>query len=81
MPKEQKLPPPKYYYDVKIECMLPTTLTYRILAETPEQAAELIKGKSPNAVHHKLSGKKDLMLRVYASGSSMLKFIKKLVGG
>lgn len=81
MAKEQKLPPPKYYYDVKVECMLPATLTYRILAETPEQAAELIKGKSPNGVHHKLAGKKDLALKVYEAGSNMMKFAKKLLGG
>lgn len=73
-------PPDKHYYDVKVSCMLPATLTYKILAETPEQAAELIKGKSPNSVQHKLSGKKDIELKVYDSGSCIIKFIKKLLG-
>lgn len=73
-------PPPKYYYDVKVECMLPATLTYRILAETPEQAADLIKGRSPNSVAHKLIGRKELNLKVYLAGSSMMHFMRKLFG-
>jgi len=80
--KEAKLnePKPKYYYDVKVECMLPATLTYRILAEDPQQAADLIKGQQPNSVHHKLMGRKEIMLRVYDSGSSMMRFMRKLFG-
>lgn len=76
--KKQELPPPKFYFDVKIECMLPATLTYRILAETPEQAADLIKGKQPNSVHYKLAGKKELKMIVYHAGSCIIKLIKKL---
>jgi hypothetical protein len=71
---------PKLYFDVKIECMLPAVLTYRVLAEDATQAAELIKGKSPNSVSHKLVGKKDIVLKVYDSGSSMMRFMKKLLG-
>jgi hypothetical protein len=78
--KKKDLPPEKHYYDVKVECMLPATLTYRILAETPQQAAEMIKGKQPNSVHHKIIGRKELVLKVYNSGSSMMRFMKKLLG-
>lgn len=73
-------PKPKFYYDVKVECMLPAVLTYKVLAEDPIQAAELIKEKSPNQVSHKLHGKKDLVLRVYDASSSMMRFMKKLIG-
>src|SRR4030043_80302 len=45
---------PKHYYDVKVECMLPATLTYKVLAEDPNQAAELIKNMKPTSVRHKL---------------------------
>ncbi len=68
----------KYYYDVKVECMLPATLTYRVLAETPEQAAELIRNQGPISVKHKLIGKKDLKLTVYDAGCSFIKLIKNL---
>ena len=74
------LPPKLYYYDVKVECMLPATLTYRILAENPDKAANLIKGKSPNAVHHKLVGRKELSLKVYDAGSVLIRLFKKIVG-
>lgn len=77
-----KSPPikPKLYYDVKIECMLPATITFRILAEDAQQAAELIKGASPISVQHRLHGRKDLKLSVYEAGSTMLKWMKHLVG-
>ncbi len=79
----EKSPPikPKFYYDVKVECMLPATVTYRVLAETPEQAAELIRGASPVNVKHRLIGKKDIKLSVYDAGSTMLRWMKNILGG
>lgn len=70
----------KHYYDVKVECMLPATVTYRVLAEDAAQAASLIKGMSPVGVKHRLIGKKDLKLSVYKAGSSMLEWAKNLMG-
>ena len=78
--KRKKAPPPKYYFDVKVECMLPATLTYRILAEDAKQAADLIKGKRPTSVQHKLIGRKELMLKVYDASGCMIRFMKKLLG-
>ena len=77
---KQAAPKEKKYFDVKIECMLPAVLIYRILAEDANQALELIKGKSPNSVQHKLPGRKELVAKVYDSGSCMLRHIKKLLG-
>lgn len=71
---------PKYYFDVKVECLLPATLTYRILAEDAPQAAEMIKGHQPNSVQHKLIGRKELKLTVYQAGSTMIMWMKRLVG-
>lgn len=73
-----KLPKPKYYYDVKVECLLPATLTYKILAEDPHQAVELMKGKSPNSVQHRLIGRKELKLIVYDAGCTFIRFMKML---
>lgn len=83
--KEAKVPSsppikPKFYYDVKVECMLPAVLTYRVLAEDPRQAAELIKGHSPTGVKHRLIGRKELKLSVYDAGSSMIRWMKNLLG-
>jgi hypothetical protein len=79
--KKAQLPPPKFYYDVKVECMLPATLTYRVYAETPQQAAEMIRGTSPTMVKHRLIGRKELKLMVYDAGCSMIRLMKNLLGG
>ena len=80
--KEDKLPKikEKFYFDVKLDCMLPATLTYRVLAEDPQQAADLIKNMSPTGVNHKIIGKKDLKLSVYNAGGSFLRWTKNLLG-
>lgn len=70
----------KFYYDVKVECMLPATITFRILAEDAEEAAGLIRGASPNHVQHRLHGRKDLKISVYDAGSTMLRWMKNLIG-
>jgi hypothetical protein len=70
----------KHYYDVKVECMLPATVTYRVLAEDPIQATELIKGQAPIGVKHRLAGKKDIKLTVYDASSSMIRYVKNLLG-
>jgi hypothetical protein len=61
--------------------MLPATLTYRVLAETPQQAADLVKDKSPNSVQHKLIGRKEMVMRVYDASGCVIRFMKKLLGG
>jgi hypothetical protein len=71
---------PKFYFDVKVECLLPATLTYRILAEDAQQAAELIKGTQPVSVKHKLIGRKELKLTVLDAGSTMIRWMKRLAG-
>lgn len=78
---KSKLPPTKFYYDVKVECLLPAILTYRVFAENAQQAAELIKGQTPTQVRHKLIGRKEIKLTVYDSGSSMIKWVRNLFGG
>jgi hypothetical protein len=77
---KDKTPPIKHYYDVKVECLLPATLIYKVLAETPEQASEMIKNMQPVGVKHKLIGRKNLKLSVYDAGSNLIKFIKNLAG-
>lgn len=77
---ERLKPKPKFYYDVKVECLLPATLIYRVLAEDAYQASVMIKGQSPVGVKHRLIGRKELKLMVYDAGSSMVRFMKNLLG-
>jgi hypothetical protein len=74
-------PKPKFYYDVKIECMLPATLIYRVLAEDAQKAAEMIKHIQPVSVKHRLIGRKELKLTVYDAGCTVIKYLKNLFGG
>jgi hypothetical protein len=75
-----KQPPPLYYFDVKVETMLPATLTYRVMAEDARQAAEKIRGTQPNSVKHRLIGRKDFKLTVYDAGSTFIKWMQRLAG-
>jgi hypothetical protein len=77
--KDKPKIPEKKYFDVKVEVMLPATLTYRVLAETPEQAFELIKNQSPVSVKHKLAGRKEIKATVLDAGSVLVRFVKQLI--
>lgn len=83
--KAQKLPQsppikPKFYYDVKIESMIPATLTFRVLAEDAQTAADMAKGMNPTGVNYRLVGRRDKKLSVYDAGSTMLRWMKNLLG-
>ncbi len=76
--KDKILPKQKIYYDIKIETMVPAILTYRVLAEDPQQAILLIKNIVPT-IKYKLGGKRDIKMTVYDAGSTIIRFIKNLV--
>lgn len=68
------------YYTVKIETMLPATLTYKILANSPEEAVNKARKTQPQQIQHRLAGKKDIKATIYEFGSTMIKLITNLVG-
>jgi hypothetical protein len=78
--KDDKQKQDKKYFDVRVETMLPATVTYRILAEDAQQASALIKHQNPISVKYRLLGKKDIKLTVYDAGSTMIRFMKNLIG-
>jgi hypothetical protein len=65
------------WYDVKLECMLPATLIYRVYSEDnkPELAIDLAKRQMPNSVKYRILEKKDIKYYVYLAGTSLLKYI------
>lgn len=77
---EKPKPIEKKYFTVKIETTLPATLTYNVLAETPEQALELTKNLQPNVVKHRLIGRRDTKVSVSDLGSCIIHFVKMLSG-
>jgi hypothetical protein len=70
MAKDKK--PIKQYYDIKVEAMVPATLSYRIYAEDENEALELVKRASPNQIKYKIAAKKDKKLLVYKPGTSLI---------
>lgn len=74
MKKENKQ---KTYFDVKMEVMLPATVTYRVYAEDAEQALNQIDNTtSPASIKHHLTKKRNIKATVYDAGCSIIKFIK-----
>lgn len=69
----------KKWFDIRVECTVPATLTYHILAYDAEEASKLIKKHQPNSIKYKLPNRKEIKLMVYDAGTCMIKFIKNLL--
>jgi len=69
----------KKYYDVRIECMVPATLTYRVFAENFDEAIELTKRQQPIHYKYKVTEKKDIKISIYDAGTSLIKFVKNMI--
>lgn len=67
-------------YDVKVETLVPATLIFKVLAESPEQAITLASKKSPNSINYMLAGRKDKLVTVYNSNSVIMRLKKILYG-
>jgi hypothetical protein len=77
-PKKSQEKPMKKYYKVSIETLLPATISFRVLAESPEKAAEMIKNQNPVEVRHKLAGRRDKKITVYDWGTTIIRFFRNL---
>jgi hypothetical protein len=73
-------PKPKFYFDVKVETMIPATLIYKVLAEDAQQASDLIYNTKPNYIDYRFNHKKNIKLTVYKMGCSIILFMKNMVG-
>jgi hypothetical protein len=77
---EAKKPPQKQYYTVKLEVMAPVELTFRIFAETPQKAEEMVR-RNPlpplsGPMRPKLSRIKRIKSTVYKAGTNLYYFVK-----
>jgi hypothetical protein len=77
MPNKETKEPIKQYFDIKVEALVPTILTYRIFAETEQLALEQITKKAPTGMKPNLSMKRIIKATVYFAGSSVIKLVKK----
>lgn len=76
MNKIETKPKQKKLYDIKLECNMPCTLTYRILADDENDAILQIRKHSPNNIKHNINLKRDIKATVYEAGYLMIKLIK-----
>jgi len=71
----------KTYFDIQLESRLPATIKYRILAESPQEALQmLLKGTiNPIEVKYKLNARRDIKATIYAAGSNLVKLVKHFI--
>lgn len=79
MTDKTKKPIEKQYFDVRVECLVPTTYHYRIYSDSAETALAEIKGKSPNGIKQNHNAKRQLKASVFTSGSSIVRFVKRFL--
>ena len=72
----------KQYYTVKLEVTAPINITYKVYAEDPEQALDIVLKNSLQNINIPpqpiLSQMKRLKGTVYAAGNSLIQLVKTL---
>lgn len=77
--KPAEKPKPKaqpQFFDVKVECLLPATLTYRVLAMDANEAVKLSMSKPPNHIRHNIPARRNIKATVYKAGELGIKYTK-----
>ena len=74
--KKKIVLPQKKYYDVKLEALVPCTITYRVYADDEHDALTQIGKKAPTNVKPNVNLKRDIKATVYDAGSSIIRFAK-----
>lgn len=69
------------YFNVVIEGLMPVTFSYKVLAESADEAFKKIESKQekPHHIDYKNHKFKKIKCRVYEFGSSIMKFIKNWI--
>lgn len=78
--KKETKKPEKEYFTVKVEALVPVTFTYRVLAETPEQAVEIISrpGSHVETAPPRImfNAARKIKAKVYNLGTVMMRLVK-----
>lgn len=77
--KQAAKPKEKKYFTVKVEAMVPATISYRVYAEDEESAIKLIDRQSPTHFQPKINAGKKIKIMVYNSGSNIIRLVKNFV--
>lgn len=74
---EKDIKKPDILYNVVIETLVPTSITYRIYAQNPEEALDKMKRANPTNIQPILRKKRDLKATIYEYGSLIIKLTKQ----
>lgn len=77
--KQAAKPKEKKYFTVKVEAHVPATITYRVFAETEEDAIKQIDRQAPTHFQPKINLGKKIKISVYNSGSNIIRLVKNFV--
>jgi hypothetical protein len=67
----------KQLFTIKLEAMAPIELTYKVWAETPEQAVDLLKTATLTARPKPIiARKRNIKATVYRYGTMVIEFVK-----
>lgn len=77
--KETPVKKEKSYFDIRVECLMPATVSYRILAEDENDAFNQIKNKQPNNIKYNFNLKRNIKATVYVASSSIVKLVKHFI--
>jgi hypothetical protein len=69
---------PLHVYEIKIEADVPSILTYRITAESPEKALERALKSQPSGVRPNLARRRNLKASVVEAGTSIIRLVRDL---
>lgn len=78
MTNSKKTTQPKFksYFDVVVECTLPATIKYRVLAEDEDQALEMIEKTAHTSIKPDIRRKRSIKATVYIANTHMVKTTK-----
>ena len=76
--KKKPLPPTKEkkWFDIRLECMVPCTVQYRIFADDEQDALQQMDKKTPSSIKPNIFRKKNIKATIYDAGSSLIKYMK-----
>jgi hypothetical protein len=77
MTNKTATPKQKKYFDVRIECLCPTTITYRVYAFDEDEAIRETKKRPPTNVRPNILQKRDIKATVNDAGSLLIKKVVK----
>jgi len=68
----------KKYYDCTLECLVPATITWRVLASNENEALQIVNATttSPTSVKYRLNLRRKIKFAIFDAGTTIIRLIK-----